>query len=75
MRIVIGKDGTARAVYSDQLRKLGLGPMKVTRASNVEFNEASQMWEAITPKGELIASGPDRDQVIKDEVKVIESRL
>jgi hypothetical protein len=49
--------------------------LKVTRASNVEFNETSQEWEARTPENELIAHGPNRDAVIKEEVRVIESRL
>lgn len=74
MRFVIDGD-ELRAVYGDHLPRLGLGPLTVRRASNVEFNHVTQHWEATTPEGELIASGPSRDQVIKDEVKVIESRL
>ena len=75
MRVVVEPDGTVRAVYSDKLKNMNLGVMAVTRASNVEFNEAAQNWEALTPGGELIASGPNRDDVIKEEVRVIESRL
>jgi hypothetical protein len=72
-KLIVGTDGTMRAVYSDVLN--GLGKMTMTRASNVEFNEVSQQWEARTPSGELIAHGKDRDAVIKEEVRVIESRL
>ena len=75
MRIKVAPDGTINAVYSDQLRHMGLGEMQVSRASNVEFNHDEQQWEARTPEGELLASGLDRDAVIKQEVAVIESRL
>ena len=74
MRFKIAK-GTVSAVYSDLLPKLNLGNMEIKRASNVEFNTDKQEWEAHTPENELIAHGPFRDQVIKDEVKVIEARL
>lgn len=62
-----------RAVYSDAL--VGMGKMTMTRASNVEFNHDNQEWEARTPSGELIAHGKDRDKVIAEEVRIIESRL
>ena len=75
MKIVVDTEGTASAVYSDKLKEMNLGLMEVTRASNVEFNHANQEWEATTPGGEKIASGPDRDKVIADEVRIIESRL
>ena len=75
MKLVVDKHGTVSAVYSDKLREMNLGPMTVTRASNVEFNQSSQEWEATTPGGEKIASGPDRDKVIQEEVRIIESRL
>jgi hypothetical protein len=75
MKIIVEADGTVRAVYSDKIKRMNLGNLEVTRASNVEFNEATQEWEAITPGGEKIASGPDRDDVIKQEVRIIESRL
>jgi len=75
MRVVIDTGGVVKAVYSDRLKNMNIGPMSVTRASNVEFNEKTQLWEAITPEGELIAQGPNRDDVIQAEVAEIESRL
>ena len=75
MRLVVEQDGSVRAVYSDKIKKMNLGKLTVTRASNVEFNDETQLWEAVTPGGELIASGPSRDEVIRQEVEVIESRL
>ena len=75
MKLVIDTNGTVSAVYSDKLKEMNIGPLQVSRASNVEFNEESQEWEDRTPIGELIAHGPQRDYVIANEVRVIESRL
>jgi hypothetical protein len=75
MKFVIDKDGTVNAVYSDEIKKMNLGRFEVARASNVEFNVETQEWEARTPAGVLIAKGPSRDQVIRDEVAVIEAQL
>ena len=75
MKLKIDGAGVVSAVYSDVLPKLNLGHMEVQRASNVEFNHAAQEWEARTPADELIAHGTSRDDVIKEEVRVIESRL
>jgi len=75
MRFKINKDGSVEAVYSDKLRELKLGPMEVTRASNVEFNQTTQCWEARTVAGSLITSGSSREQVVKDEVEMLESKL
>ena len=75
MKLKIDSAGDVHAVYSDKLRELHLGSMTVKRASNVEFEPTSQLWEAHTPEGELIAKGPNRDEVIKEEVRIIESRL
>lgn len=76
MRIKIsGSDGTVTAVYHDVLAKMKMGAMTVERASNVEFDHTQQSWEARTPAGELLASGPDRGAVIAEEVRILESRL
>jgi hypothetical protein len=75
MKLKIAADGSVSAVYADVLPRLNLGPMEVKRASNVEFNHGSQEWEARTPSDELIAHGVSRDEVIREEVRVIESRL
>lgn len=75
MKFKIGTEGTIQAVYSDKIKNMNLGKLEVSRASNVEFNAKTQEWEATTLSGELIAHGPSRDDVIKEEVRIIESRL
>ena len=71
--VVNGKD--IRGVYDDKYRALyeNLGALKVTRASNVEFEDGD--WVARLPDGTEIARGKDRGQAIKDEVSYLEARL
>jgi hypothetical protein len=73
--MIIEPNGDIKAVYSDKIKNMNLGMLRVERASNVEFNYQTQQWEASTTNGELIAAGPERDAVISHEIKVIESRL
>ena len=44
-----------------------LGWKQVTRVSDVEFNHKEQLWEARDLKGEIIASGSVRSDVIDKE--------
>jgi hypothetical protein len=65
-------------VYDDRLILLleALGDVSIKRASNVEFNSTRHLWEAeLVDSGEVIASGRNRNEVIKNEVKVLEDRL
>jgi len=73
--------GKVTCVYDDRFRPLleALGTLQVNRASNVEFNDSTGEWEAeLVPQGdyrEVIASGPNRNEVITDEVKWLEEHL
>lgn len=74
-KAVIRRDGTLEAVYNDFIPRLKLGPMQVTRASTVEFDEVSQQWEARDTTGMIIVSAPDRFQCLRMEQIVLERRL
>ena len=62
-------------MYDDRLLPLleALGTLEIVRASNVEYNPLSKIWEAerITT-GQIIASGSNRNEVITQEVKWLE---
>ena len=75
MRAVIKPDGTLVAVYSDFIRKLNLGPLKVERASNVEFNDQDQLWEARWPDGSLIVAHSQRDVCLELEKQAVEDKI
>ena len=67
--------GAATCVYDDRFRPLleALGVMKIKRASEVEFNPASGEWEAtLISTGQIIAHGPNRNDVITEEIRWIE---
>lgn len=74
MRIIIKKNGDAQGVYTDILRSLGLGKMKIQRASDVIFNEETQTWESWMD-GKRIATGVNRTDVVNAEHGLIEQQL
>ena len=72
------QDGVVYGVYDDRLRPIleALGTMEITRATRVEFEPVSQLWVATyIPTGEVIARGPNRSQVIREEVAWLETNV
>jgi len=72
------KNGTASAVYDDRWRPIleALGTIKVQRATDVEFDDASGDWIATRlTTGEVIARGKDRSACIAQEVAFLENEL
>ena len=60
--------GVARTLWSDEIDLRALGTLDVTRASNVEFDNASQAWCIYLPTGELVAGGFEtRDAALATE--------
>ena len=77
-KIVI-KNGIAEGVYDDRLLPIykALGShMRIERASEVEFNHDLRMWVARElSTGQVIASAPNRSEVLKREVEILEGKL
>lgn len=68
----------ALAVYDDRWRPLleALGPMKVTRATEVEFDEGTGDWVArLKLDGRIIARGKVRADVVRAEVEWLEQHV
>jgi hypothetical protein len=62
-------------VYDDRFIPLlqALGTLEIVRASNVEYNPFSKTWEAEhLDTTKIIASGPNRNDVITKEIKWLE---
>lgn len=78
MRAVIQFDaaGNARALWTEALPLSALGKLSVTRASSVEFNSTSQLWE-VTLKGDLHPSfkNASRSECIKWEIRTLNEKL
>jgi hypothetical protein len=76
------RNGEAIGVYDDRLRPLfeAMGPIKVKRATTVEFEEESGDWVAVLlnedgSPGKEIARGRLRDKVIEEEVAWLEKEV
>lgn len=72
------RDGVATGVYDDKWRILfeAMGPLKVERASEVEYDEGTGEWVArLLKTGQEIARGRDRNEVIRAEVAWLEKEV
>lgn len=69
--------GEVNCVYDDRFRPLleALGVLEIKRATEVEFAQDIQLWEAThIATGKIIAQGPNRNEVIEAEVKWLEEQ-
>jgi hypothetical protein len=41
----IAPDGTVNTLYTEAIKLESLGPLKIERASTIEFNDQTQEWE------------------------------
>ena len=51
MELVIGADGCIRTLYSEEIDLAVLGPLSITRASNVEPDADGQWLADLSPMG------------------------
>jgi hypothetical protein len=56
MNLVIsfGSDGTGRCLYSELIDLSAVGPLQITRASRIEFNNQKQRWEVLNLKDRVL---------------------
>lgn len=72
------RGGQIIGVYDDRLLPLykALGTPVITRATDVEYNQEGQEWEAkLRQTGETISHGPNRADVIRQEVAYLEDTI
>lgn len=50
IKMELGVDGCVRMLWDDAVNLRELGPVVVERASHVEFNNATKMWEVKSAK-------------------------
>lgn len=46
-------DGTAQCLWTEALPLHEIGRLEITRATNIEFNNATQYWEVKDRKGKV----------------------
>ena len=75
MKILITNNGTIISLYNDILREVDLGLLKVKRASNVEFNNDTQLWDIDILGEGIIGSFKTRKEAIDFEIEFLEKRI
>lgn len=69
-------DGEVRTVYTDEVPLASLGHMDVRRASDVEFNGESGLWEVRwAGSSEVVFTNASRAVCISWEVSQLNERL
>jgi hypothetical protein len=53
INISFQQDGTAQCLWTEDLPLHELGRLQITRASHIEFNNATQHWELKDQKGKI----------------------
>jgi hypothetical protein len=53
IQITFDPNGTAQCLWTDAISLHELGYLEITRASHIEFNNATQQWEIIDRKGKV----------------------
>ena len=73
---LIEPGGRVRGLYTDEVDWPALGPLRVTRASTVEFDETRQGWVVtILETGERFGPFPRRGEAIEAEVSALTERF
>lgn len=72
--IAFHPDGTAHCLWTDALPLAELGKLEVRRASEIEFNNDSVMWE-VKIDGKVVHSAPSRAACISWEVETLNAQL
>ena len=58
--IKFDKQGTGHCLYTEAVDLSSIGPLKIARASSIEFNQADQQWEVRSPEGQLLFQSRSR---------------
>ena len=53
-------DGNGHCLHTDAIPLQSLGTLEISRATNVEFNPATQQWEMEDAEGVILFSHPSR---------------
>lgn len=69
IHLQFNNDGTALCLWTEALPLHELGHLEITRATNVEFNNAGQQWEVMGREGKVRFSNKSREACLEWEQK------
>ena len=65
----IDLEGNLHGLYTDEVNLFAIGKVvEVHKASNVEFNEAEQVWEVLSLEGKVLYQNSNRQTAIDWEI-------
>lgn len=66
----IDEDGNLRGLYTDKINLFSIGKViNMRKASEIEFDELSQLWKVLSLGGEVLHTNPNREKAIEFEIK------
>ena len=57
----VQEDGTVCGLYTEAIDLASLGPLRIERASTIEFDNPSQLWRVFDRRGRCVFSDPSRE--------------
>lgn len=74
-QILLTKEGNVVALCDNIIENVSLGVKTIKRAADVEFDNELQVWQIISPDGEVLGSHPRRDEAIKMEIQIMNAKI